>query len=659
MQFDRIYPQGPVAPITSTQRKDERTAEEIKDLGHLNAQQSVVVLGDTVPIVFCAAAATGGGVWMAPPAVRWGFNNAAVTSVDSCFALSLGEGPLGAAPTASAVYKGSKNSSDISLRVSTTNGHIGSLCSLSINVKEGYLRRNETSVVTGSAGIPTVGGPPSLVGKGELTFTSRDTCESITESIGGSYVLQGQGNGVTGYPDAIIDAKHSTKEKLSYHHLVATSYASNTLQPIVTWERRLTYAPNPDRVGLNAITIRYFNPKRPAGFPYPSNIPLPTGSVDQDDIDKLLDNANANAQIRAEQLPVDPYQVADRADRIGSGSTLAVVLDAYKLTVTEHYREYYPVPSVPTTSGSGGTFAGLAILNVSATTALEANEHLNQVYVYLAQGVQVQKLLGGTGASGLLPDLFMHLLQRNSLLPASLIDTDRLTAAAQFVQAEGMFYSGILASAVNFREYFQAVAPHFLLSFTQYRGKLGLRPLLPVDAANKVALVRTTISHAFTSADVVAGTLQRTYRSLEERKPFCALMVWRDQPVNAPGVQRVTEVRYSGSAVDGPYEQYDLSEYCISEAHAVKIGRYLLARRRHSTHTVSFQALPSSTAYALSPGDWVTVNADGVNETYRIEAVDDGPDGTISIAAEHFPVDDNGVSLMSKDILAVTGYSVS
>jgi len=671
MQFQRVYPQGASQPITGTLRKDERTADQLKDLSSLNTQQSVVGIGDSVPIVFCSVTGDG-GVWMAPPVVRWGFSNVK-KSVYACFALSLGEGPVGAVG-ATDVYKGDKAGTGLAgsvfLSVSTTYEALGNICSFTTSITQQYEDVRETYVgATGSSGCPVT--QTSLgrsTGSGSFTIQSRtDTCYSLDATVSGNYKLIGQGNGLDGYAAFLVGTTHSTDPSKNYDKLAARRFDANpSANASITWKKTTSNVANPDYSFVGRRTVEFSEPYRSAGSIYPSNEIVGTSSPTQSKIDIDLSSASSFADDRVRAVLPSSYAGERDAKYIGSGTSLSVFEDAFVVTVDETTRNFFKIPSKPEFNGSGGSFEGLSILNVRTNTDTETDDHLNQVYAYIRQGLQVSKLLGGTGSSSMVADLFRYLLTRNNMVPASLIDTESLMLSAQFNQAEGLHFNGVLASGTNFRDYFQRIAPFFLLTYTQTYGKPGLRPILPINASTKALdLTPTAIRHAFTATEIVEGSLEYEYRSLEERKPFCALMLWRQQPAAKPGYERVTEVRYSGQAVDGPFEQYDLTEFCTSEAHALKVGKYLLALRRHSTHLVRFQVAGTAAVMGLRPGDYITVTdsatpslggAVNKTETYVLTELMEEPTGVISVTAEHSPVDSAGISLITKDILG-SAYS--
>ena len=88
------------------------------------------------------------------------------------------------------------------------------------------------------------------------------------------------------------------------------------------------------------------------------------------------------------------------------------------------------------------------------------------------------------------------------------------------------------------------------------------------------------------------------------------------------------EVRYPGTALSGPFESHDLTEFCCRAEQAVYAARYILSKRRYTTHTASFTL--GRTCCSVKPGDMIKVDlafdtTDGAGITdsifYQIESL--------------------------------------
>ena len=649
--MERIYPQGAIAPITSNLRKQYTQPSREQGLKALEAQQSVVSIGEPIPIVFCDAGSTG-GVWISPPAVRIGYTNTCDT-VSSRHVVVLSDGQIGS-PIAGDVWKGSKTAS-FTFAYSTAPSVVAN------SLTAQTYRKTETYVAaTGASGVPVSKDREnlsSLTGTTEVVVESKsDQVVSWSASITTKYSVRGSGNGLDGCPAYIVGQKHSTNSAYDYANIAARLY-TDTASRTVTWQRSTTSA-NSAVSGRKSYKTTFTNPSYAAANIYPADR-IFTSTVNQAYIDSNLRSAHSNAGAWVRALATREYTAPRDAKHIGSGTTITVIEDQYTVNVTETTEYDCPLPKGVTFGGSGGSFQGLSTLTVTGSTASDQDSHFWQVHVYVRQGVIVSKLLGGTGSSNLFPDLMLYLLRAGSRVPDALINIDELKTAAIFCAANGLLFNGLVNTSSNLRDYLSQVAPLMLCRFLVNEGKYSLRPLLPT-AGGSISSAAVTPVMTFDESTLLPGALTVTYSTLADRKPFCALMLWRQQTASKPGVAQTTEVRYSGSAVDGPYETYDMSEFCTSEAHAIKAGRYILAKRRYCLFSVEFSVTLSSGAALLSPGDIVRVSLNSLpsigsaaayGNLFEITSITEGLNGAVQIEADHFPVDGSGSSLYALTVL--------
>jgi hypothetical protein len=127
---------------------------------------------------------------------------------------------------------------------------------------------------------------------------------------------------------------------------------------------------------------------------------------------------------------------------------------------------------------------------------------------------------------------------------------------------------------------------------------------------------------------------------------------------------RTAEVRYTGTAADGPYEQHDLSGFCSTENHAVKVGTYILSKRRHVTHRLQIGVKPDGYNPTLAAGDLVRVRLDRIASTgadsvhdylYEVDRIGKTLTGEVQLDLTHFPVDANLASVVAQEVNAATG----
>lgn len=318
------------------------------------------------------------------------------------------------------------------------------------------------------------------------------------------------------------------------------------------------------------------------------------------------------------------------------------------------------VTNLPLFAGSGGSFAGMSILAVKGRYAVDAETGIykQQVRCFVRNGIQVERVLGGTGSSCSFPDLAHYLLKNASKVSAQLIDLPSFQGAENFNSRYELFFNGVLANSVNLRDYLTRVAPLFLLRFVQINGKFALRPVLPIDSGFNIRTDALTPSYVFDDSNIVINSYRKEYIDINQRKPFCALMTWRSQSESVYGTPKTNEVRYAGTAIDGPFEQYDMEEFCTTESHATLVGKYILASRKLTTHTITFQT--TALIGNLVPTDIISVRWDystsagtGQDATifYQVDSVSEGADGIFRVEATHFPTTATGASQVALDML--------
>jgi hypothetical protein len=126
-------------------------------------------------------------------------------------------------------------------------------------------------------------------------------------------------------------------------------------------------------------------------------------------------------------------------------------------------------------------------------------------------------------------------------------------------------------------------------------------------------------------------------------------------------------VRYPGEAEDGPFEQHDLSAFCTREDHAVKVAAYIRAKRQHTTHALRFRLRPVDLNVTLTPGSIVRVkvrrSASGINSRlhdylYEVTRIAESVAGETTLELMHYPIDDQGRSLVALDVASTTGTGI-
>ena len=325
------------------------------------------------------------------------------------------------------------------------------------------------------------------------------------------------------------------------------------------------------------------------------------------------------------------------------------------------------VPDAPIFCGSAtGSYERVTTGSFTVTIPAGFTQWDRQVHAFIRGGMHVNRLLDADsiGPSNNVVDLVWWLLTRSTRLPEGLIDKPALINAAQFTSVNGFNCDIEINEPSNLADWFSKNLGYFLLRESRRSGKKGLRPLLPANADGTININQTKWVFTFTEDHILPGSIELTYSSRVERRPFCVQMIWRQQPDDALGLARTTEVRYAGSAIDGPYEQHDISEFCTNENHAVKVGAYILARRRYIDHRLAFTVRSDAFNSSLAPGDIVRVRlrripSVGIPQAhdylYEVDRIGRGINGEIQLELTHFPVDAQGRSLVALDVSIAVG----
>lgn len=380
-----------------------------------------------------------------------------------------------------------------------------------------------------------------------------------------------------------------------------------------------------------------------------------------------LDNYLATAQVSLSGFQPEPSftEEGDLAGKASGGLT-----QYFRQTITEIDRPPYDLPDGFSYCGDGsGFYEGLSVLSYSETFPDGDDGYKRQVHVFVRNGLKVDRLIEGTvGSSDLFPDLAAHLLKQR--LPSDLLDFELLEESARFCDEQDFRFNGVISTPTNIRDFLNRIAPLCLLTVTQIQGRIGLRPALPYNSSYQIYTGPTISRFQFNEENIVEGAFSMSYVPTSDRAPFIAEVLWRQQPEGNVGLIRSTKIKFGDTDDDAPIEQYDLSDFCTSHVHAVKIGAAILSRRRHVTHTASLTARPGAFAGELAPGDIVEValsresSVDYVAPNdhrfyYQVNSVSTNRQGSVGVELTHWPVNASGQSLIALDIANVDPGAVS
>lgn len=287
------------------------------------------------------------------------------------------------------------------------------------------------------------------------------------------------------------------------------------------------------------------------------------------------------------------------------------------------------------------------------------------ISIFIRKGLKVTRLKDGvTGPSDNFADFAKYLFEKNDRLAAELIDTDSLTIAAKFVDANSFFFNGKLTESQNLVDWLQTTSINFLLRVTNIGGKFGLLPRLPYNSDFTIKTTQITPKFTFTEEHVVPGGFEIEYISLDDKSPVCFVIQWRQQPEADFGLVRTVQVRHEDEALSGPFVNIDMSNYCTNEDHAVKVGAFYLAQRRHVMHHLRLTVRERSYNTGLAIGDIVRVRLQRETNrgeltyhdfAYEINRIEKTFSSTIVYDLTHFPLDENGRSIVARQVAASSG----
>jgi hypothetical protein len=329
-------------------------------------------------------------------------------------------------------------------------------------------------------------------------------------------------------------------------------------------------------------------------------------------------------------------------------------------------RAGYTTPECPSYCGTGGTYAGLSTLAFQSTYPDSITQWNRQVHCFVRGGLYVTRLLDSVlGPSNNVADLLRYLLRSSSRVPDAQVDAaGSFLAAATFTNVNGFWFNGSINTSTNLRDWIGRNLQYFLLRLVRVAGKESLKPLLPTNANGTIKTTAVDWEFAFTEEHIIPDSFEIDYTSLADRKPFAVMVLWRQQDDLGIPLVRTAEVRYTGTAEDGPFEQHDLSAFCASENHAVKVGTYILSRRNHITHRLRIAVRPDAYNPTLAAGDRVRVRLERIPSTgaasvhdylYEVDRIGKSISGEVRLELTHFPIDDTFASVVAKEVNAAVG----
>ena len=335
---------------------------------------------------------------------------------------------------------------------------------------------------------------------------------------------------------------------------------------------------------------------------------------------------------------------------------------------------------IQNTSNNNSSYADITFLAVSGNlfdipSAGTFPTSTKQLYIFYEQGVKVDLFSAGLsgssytqGASNQFIDLAMHLFKlykkidgNNTATIVAPVELSNLQSLSTFCSNNSMFFNGIISKAVNIVDFITKTSPYYFLSFLSVGGKYQFAPILPINGSNQIDTTALTPTMTFTEANIIQGSFAKSYLSVEERRDFIANCIYTECVTTAVARRKTVSVRFTSSALDSPTEQFDMSDFCADVNHAILYAKYELARRKHSTHNISFSTPLLTTT--LIPTNIIKLQLQRKNsvgddrteiEYYQVSSITYDNDGVSNIEAAHFPLDSNDKAEISLEITTGT-----
>jgi hypothetical protein len=637
MSSAREQPAGRLG--TTAERSDSTPTKSKKPQGEIGKQQVLATAGDTVPIVFCKRAGGVGGAWVQPSMVKTATNN-----FDGSFLYAITQGEMVSSPQRYLAWTGNEN--------------IGS--------KPGTITLTHyySSAATMAAS------------KNSCPITSGNIfCDLNTYS----YLQEVFGSG------SFTDRLPSWDTLYNYYNIITRGTGDTSNSVVQIAETDITFINQDDGTDFtSAYWAALGITPSPTAFVYWNGIysgGSVTGGNTVGTIERIpssgytAPNANYFTDLGANGPYSVIYQNATINNQINPSNPASTgTLEGIQI---EDHLSTYADPASPSASANFTSFADITFLEIDgnifdAPSSGSYPTTTRQLCIYYDNGCKVDLysagLSGGVytqGASNQFVDLAMHLFKIIKRVDgastddlAAPIDTSNLQDIASYCTNNATFCNGVVDQSLNVIDFISSVAPFFLLSFVSTNGRYSFQPLLPKNGSHQIDVTALTPAATFTEDNILPGSFTKEYAPAEDRRAINISLVWREvEPLNI-GIQRTNIVRYPATGNDAPSVQYDMTDVCASQAHAILFGKYELAKRKYSTHSISF-ATPLLTT-ALIPTQIIRVtrqriSSKGDNRTetdwYQVTNVKHESDGTSTISAMHFPVDGSNIARISDEVV--------
>lgn len=262
-------------------------------------------------------------------------------------------------------------------------------------------------------------------------------------------------------------------------------------------------------------------------------------------------------------------------------------------------------------------YDNLSLIGLNIKSSNEWSQ-FSQLSAYVTGGIVVDRMLGGSGASHLFPDILYDILTNKTYglgneISEAQINRESFAEAAQFCLDSKYFYDGVKLNDTNWRQWAADTAATHLLLFVEKGGIFYLQKAMPE---------RPLIKGIFTNGNAVSIEFQTI--EAEQREPFAVSVKYREELYSLVGPSLPTDQSESYGLFPSPrevlvyntdwgysnIESVDVSDFATSEDHAIEAAKFIIAARKLSDHSVKIRTTIDAVVNPLSPGDFIKVAID-------------------------------------------------
>ena len=630
----RAERQNKSKPSRAALKLDDSPISSKKPSADIDKAQRIGTPGETIPIVFCKRGGGIGGTWVQPSMVK-----SASKQFKGRFMYPISQGKIVSDPEKHRTYVGTRS--------------LKFLANQDIELNHDYAT---TPSLAAEPTVCPIGGSALFCGIETFSYLG----EFLKAEVGAQIVSSDRIESYQGIRLLTRGIGDTTNTVLKY---TVEVFNSDTGEDVTAeWEAFVGVPPGNE-------FVENYNPATGGGYA--------AGNIKDYVADDGYSAPTSNAFNTALGLEDGARAVyVDTVTEVDTQYNPSLPASTGELLGTQKEYIYTPYADPDSTlTADNSAYADITFLRVTGDIYDPPSEGsfpttTKQLFIFYKDGVKVDKYSLGLedgeyqrDSSNQLVDLVMYLFTIYKKADAATSDIaspvfiDNLTDIAAFCDEYELFFNGVLDETVNIIDIASALAPYFLLSFLSFGGQYRFEPLLPLTG-NSIKLTALTPAATFTEDEILPGSFNKSFYAVSDRQDFIATMLWREANPSEIGIQRTKQVSFTTTALDAPIEQFDMTDFCVTGGHAKMYGKYELAKRKFSTHSISFQTALITTG--LKPTDIIKIQRQRISsqgdnraeiEWYQVTGISYGTDGSSTIEAEHFPVNSSDIAEISNSII--------